>query len=43
MDNPNAYIKEQMQKLLDRIDSMSHKDVVFEIRRILNYSEEIEK
>ena len=43
MDNPNAYIKEQMQKLLDRIDSMSHKDVVFEIKRILNNSEEIEK
>ena len=43
MDNPNAYIKEQIRKLLDGIDSMPHKEVVSEIRRILNYSEEIEK
>ncbi len=43
MDNPNAYIKEQIHKLLDRIDSMSHKEVVSEIRRILNYCKEVEK
>lgn len=43
MDNPNVYIKEQIRKLLDGIDSMSHKEVIFEIRRILSYSEEIEK
>ena len=43
MDNPNTYIKEQIRKLLDGIDSMSHEDVVFEIRHILNYCEEIEK
>ena len=43
MDNPNAYIKEQIHKLLDRIDFMSHKEVVSEIRHMFNYCEEIEK
>lgn len=43
MDNPNAYIKEQIRELLDRIESMPHKEVVSEIRRIINYSEEIEE
>lgn len=36
MDNRNTYIKGKILELLNRIDSMKHKDVVFEIRCILD-------
>ena len=36
MDNRNAYIKGKVLEILNRIDSMEHKDVVFELRFILD-------
>ena len=36
MDNRNAYIKGKVLEVLNRIDSMEHKDVVFELQSILD-------